>query len=86
MDTKEKLKEIVDSLLTEQDDRDLWDVLIIALEEKEAGAILAMIEEEPDRLAVLNDNLQAKLDALLSCDQDDWAGIVNQEIESVKNS
>jgi len=86
MDTKEKLRKVADSLLESPDDRDLWDVLIIALEDREAAAILAMVEEDQSRMAMLNKNLQAKLEALLNCDQDDWAAIVSQEIELVNNS
>ncbi|MEI6378936.1 MAG: hypothetical protein WCO55_04720 [Candidatus Falkowbacteria bacterium] len=86
MDKKKRLIELTDSLLVHDDDRELWAVLVDVLAEKDVVALLAVLGSHPDKMAQLNHNLQSKLDTLLSCDQDEWQRIVDQEIALVKNS
>jgi hypothetical protein len=86
MDTKEKLVALTSSLLIHEDDRELWAVLIDVLAEREQEAILALLTAQPDKMDMLNRNLQAKLDALLASDQDAWQDLVEQEIAQVINS
>ena len=86
MDKKQQLTKLAASLLSQDDDRELWEVLVEVLADKDVDALWTLLSEQPDKMEKLNSNLQAKLDTLLSCDQDEWQALVDQEIALVKNS
>lgn len=76
--------ELVVEEIISPDDRELWEVLLTALSEEEATAILELIIADKGNIQIFNDNFRAKLNLLLTTEEKDWHQLIDQEVELIK--
>ena len=85
MNSKEKLKEIVNQAQLEEQDNELWQKFIEVSEEGDLVEIVESLESEPGQLEFLTNNLKEKLDAFTSRDSDKLNNIIKTEVEFIKD-
>jgi hypothetical protein len=84
IETKQRIMELVVEEIISPDDRELWEVLLAALSEEEATAILELIIADKGNIQIFNDNFRAKLNLLLTTEEKDWHQLIDQEVELIK--
>lgn len=85
IETKRQIMAIVTDQIAHEDDRELWEVLMIALSDHEAASIAKLLEAKPERIHDLNENFKAKLNLLLTTEERDWHQLIDQEVELIKS-
>ena len=74
--SKTQLIELISSSELERDQKALWELFIGKLEEDHAKIVLKSLEENPQELVFLTENLQEKLTAIISGDDEAWKNII----------
>jgi len=84
MNQKETLKKIVEDSSLELDQKTLWYKFIETSREKDIEAIVKAVEDDKSNLEFLTKNLQDKIQALQSDNDQDWDKVVEGEEEHLK--
>ncbi len=85
MNIKQKLQEIINQSILENQDKELWNKFVEVATDDELGDIFEFLSNEPEQLNFLTKNLKGKLEAILAKDSDKLNAIIDEEIEAINN-
>ncbi|MBI5420834.1 MAG: hypothetical protein HZA35_00790 [Parcubacteria group bacterium] len=82
---QEKLATLIDTLLQNEEDRELWNHTIPLLSDEDAQTISDVLNEDPSQLQFLTDNLKTKIEALKNGDDEAWDTIIEEETKHLES-